>query len=71
MAGPFGRTSDTTTAVSPFSGLGLSLPPDMAKPKPSLGSCDWKKKNKKMNETKKEAEEKNNAEEWAGDARGR
>lgn len=44
MAGPFGRTSDTTTAVSPVSKLGLSLPPDKAKPKPKLGSFKKKKK---------------------------
>lgn len=42
MAGPFGSTSDTTTAVSPLSGLGLSLPPEMAKPNPNLGSCNEK-----------------------------
>lgn len=43
MAGPFGSTSDTTTVVSPLSGLGLSLPPDMAKPNPSLGSCHYER----------------------------
>lgn len=43
MAGPFGSTSDTTTVVSPLSGLGLSLPPDMAKPNPSLESCHYKR----------------------------
>lgn len=42
MAGPFGNTSDTTTVVSPLSGWGLSLPPDMAKPNPNLGSCNQK-----------------------------
>ena len=44
MAGPFGSTSDTTTVVSPVSGCGLSLPPDMAKPNPSLESCHYERK---------------------------
>lgn len=44
MAGPFGSTSDTTTVVSPVSGCGLSLPPDMAKPNPSLESCHCERK---------------------------
>lgn len=43
MAGPFGSTSDTTTVVSPLSGLGLSLPPDMANPNPSLESCHYER----------------------------
>lgn len=49
MAGPFGSTSDTRIDVSP-SGCGLSLPPDIAKPNPSLESCHLErtKKKKKM-----------------------
>lgn len=43
MAGPFGSTSDTTTVVSPLSGFGLSLPPDMANPNPSLESCHYER----------------------------
>lgn len=43
IAGPFGSTSDTTRVVSPLSGLGLSLPPDMANPNPNLGSCNYER----------------------------
>lgn len=46
MAGPFGSTSDTRIDVSP-SGCGLSLPPDIAKPNPSLESCHLERTRKK------------------------
>lgn len=46
MAGPFGSTSDTMIDVSP-SGCGLSLPPDIAKPNPSLESCHFERIGKK------------------------
>lgn len=39
LAGPF-RTTSEITIVSPVSGLGLSLPPEMAIPKPTRGSCE-------------------------------
>lgn len=52
MAGPLGSTSETTTAVSPFTGLGLSRPPETAKPKPTLESCE--QKNKQAHEWMKE-----------------
>lgn len=64
IAGPFRTTSETITAVSPESGFGWSLPPDIAKPNPILESCHSKRR-RVISE--KEAEREQNERERAGE----